>query len=238
MSESASSTPAAAATTPAAAKPKCAKPAPDSAKTAPAPAPQQPFGLTAAGTAIRYPFQPSVASLAFSLTPALTDLNVDLDTVLPLPRGLSLIRSPEGAPLQLAMSPFFASKIRRVYGYVAEISPTSGEGAETPAQPQLATRAPWRYGRTAAERESSRIIARMRAFVSKALFDSAARVAKLGPCVCGFAEPSSGAAKSFQVVGWDVCSLEEWRTAAPASAPTFFDLSPNRIHFLAILFPP
>ena len=156
------------------------------------------------------------------------DTSVDLKTVLPLPEGLELGRSPEGTQLQLVLSPFFASKLRRVFGYIAEISLTSGEGTETPAQLQVVTRIPWRYGRTTAEKESSWMLARLQAFVSKSLFGQAARVLKLGDCICGFTEPSSGNAKSCQVVGWDVCSVEQWRLATPASVPTNFDLADNR----------
>ena len=201
-------------------------------------APPAPIGLTSSGTAVYASFQPTVASLALALTPALSDMTLDLTPVLPLPAGLELMRSPEGRQLQLQVSAFFASKLRRIYGYVAEIVLTSGEGAETPAQLQLVTRIPFRYGRTTAEKEFSWIPVRLQAFVSKALFERPARALKLGMCISGFAEPSSGTARSCQVVGWDVCSLDDWRAASPASAPTVFDLAVNRAicSFLA-LFP-
>ena len=206
---------------------------------APFKAPPAPIGLTAAGTPVYASLQPTVASLAVTLTPALSDGSVDLGSVLPLPTGLELIRSPEGHQLQLLASPFFASKLRRIFGYVAEIRCTDGAGTETPAQLQLVTRIPFRYGRTTAEKDFSWVLVRLQAFVSKALFAQPARVIKLGSVVAGFAEPSSGTAHSCQIVGWDVCSLDEWRQASPASVPANFDLAVNRagFYFRRALFP-
>ena len=152
-------------------------------------APPVPIGVTPRGTAALAPFQPSVASLALSLTPALSDPLLGLSSVLPLPAGLALTRSPEGGQLQLEVSSFFASQIRRIFGYVADISSTSGGGTETPAQLQIVTRIPWRYGRSAGEKESSWTLVRAQAFASKALFSSPERVAKLGQRIAGFAEP-------------------------------------------------
>ena len=144
------------------------------APAAPFKAAPPPIGTSTAGQAVFASLQPTVASLALTLTPALSDAAADLKAILPLPSGLELIRSPEGRQLQLRVSPFFASKLRRIYGYVAEIRLTSGDGTETPAQLQLVTRIPFRYGRTEAERELSWILVRLQAFVSKALFDQRA----------------------------------------------------------------
>ena len=114
-------------------------------KAAPAP-----IGLTPAGAPVYAPFQPSVASLAALLTPFLRTA-VGLDRALPLPAGLELIRAPDDSQTQLKPSSFFDSKNRRIFGYVAEIKLSSGEGANTPAQLQVVCRIPWRYGVTSAD---------------------------------------------------------------------------------------
>ena len=174
------------------------------------------------------PFQPTVTSLALALAPCLTNPAADLSSVWPLPTGLALQRTPQGAQIQLKAEPFFASKLRRLFGYVGEITLTGGEGADTPAQLQVITRAPWKFGRTAAEPGRSWIFALVQAFAPKAVFSSGAKVVKLGSRISGFAEPSSGTAKSCQLVGWDTCSLGEWRASATQAIPVSFDLAFNR----------
>ena len=114
------------------------------AKPAVAPKPT-PIGLTALGAAVYEPFQPSVASLAVSLTPFL-QTQVGMDTVFPLPAGLAMRRSPGDRQNQLVVAAFFARKLRRMYGYVAEIVLTEGDGTETPAQMQIVTKIPWKFG--------------------------------------------------------------------------------------------
>ena len=131
-----------------------------------------------------------------------------------------------------------ASKLRRIYGYVGEITLTGGDGTDTPAQLQIVTRIPWRYGRRTAETGCSWVFVRVQAFVSKALFSSPAQIIKLGQCISGFAEPSSGDSKSCQLVGWDVCSIDEWRTAAPQTIPSSFDLTSNRGFYSFCFGPP
>ena len=159
----------------------------------------------------------------FTLTT--TDLGADLSSLLPLPKGLEVIRSPDGRQLQLQVAPFFASKLRRIFGYVGEITLCSGEGTDTPAQLQVITRIPWKFGSTKAESGNSWLLVRVQAFMSKSLFAKPAQVVKLGDCVVGFAEPSSGTARSCQIVGWDVCSVEDWRAASPSTVPAQWDLS-------------
>ena len=78
--------------------------------------------------------------------------------------------------VQLRVAPFSARKLKRVFGYVAEITLTDGEGARTPAQLQIVMRAPWRYGARPQGKELSWILVRAVAFTSKACFDTAARV--------------------------------------------------------------
>ena len=188
-----------------------------------------PIGLLPNGQPVFAPFQPSVASLALTLTPFLTNAD-PLDNVLPLPRGISLRRAPAGVKgLQLVVEPFFAVKLRRVFGYVGEITLTDGDGTDTPAQLQIVIKIPWRYGTNSAETGQSWMLARLVAFVSKSLFAQPAQVVKLGSCVVGFLEPSSGAASSCQLVGWDVCPYETWRSLSPSTVPTQWDLNMDAI---------
>ena len=140
-----------------------------------APVAPVPIGLAANGTPVFASFQPSVASLAISLTPHLKTLT-DIGAVLPLPTGLQLVRSPDLKQIQLKIAPFFARKMKRVFGYVAEIVLSEGAGANSPAHLQIASRVPWRYGSTSRGMECSWVLVRIQAFTSKALFETAARV--------------------------------------------------------------
>ena len=107
-------------------------------------------------------------------------------------------------------------KNRMMFGYVAEIKLSSGDGTDTPAQLHVVCRIPWRYGVTSAgvalkflsifwkfaefspfERDFSWLYVRVQAFASKALFASAATVVKMGSCLSVFAEPTSGSPKSW-----------------------------------------
>ena len=206
-------------------------------------APPAPIGLTAAGTPVYAPFQPSVASLAVQLTPFLRTA-VGLNGALPLPTGLELVRAPDDSQTQLKLTPFFALKNRMMFGYVAEIKLSSGDGTDTPAQLQVVCRIPWRYGVTSAgaalkfltifgnsrnfspfERDFSWIYVRVQAFASKALFASAATIVKLGSCVSGFAEPTSGSSKSCQLVGWDVIQPADWKILSPSTFPVQMDIN-------------
>lgn len=82
------------------------------------------------------------------------------------------------------------------------------------------------------EKESRWIMVRIQDFTSKALFSTHAQIAKLGSRISGFCEPSSGTSKSCQVVGWDVCSLADWRLASPNTAPSAFDLNMDSAYAL------
>ena len=73
------------------------------------------------------------------------------------------------------------------------------------------------------------MLVRVQAFVSKALFSQPAQVIKLGSCITGFTEMTSGPSKSCQLVGWDVCSLADWRTVSPNTAPAHFDLNMDAV---------
>lgn len=99
----------------------------------------------------------------------------------PLPAGLHLMRAPGDSQIQLRVAPFFARKLKRIFGYVAEITLSDGYGTDAPAQLQIATRIPWRYGPSQREVGLSWILVRVQAFVSKALFDAPARVVCLCP---------------------------------------------------------
>ena len=93
------------------------------------------------------------------------------------------------------------------------------------------------------------MLARLIAFTSKALFSDAACVGacapfffpfsletgrcfgiKLGSCVMGFIEPSSGDSKSAQLVGWDTCSIETWRATSPNTVPAGWDLNMDAVY--------
>ena len=121
-----------------------------------------------------------------------------------------------------------SSPITYYLSSVAEIKLTCGEGTDTPAQLQLVTRIPWKYGASVKETSSSWILVRVQAFVSKALFARPAQVIKLGRCALGFAEPSSGKDASCQLVGWDVVTPDERRSMSPLTMPSQFDLDFNR----------
>ena len=236
---------AAAASNQAPAAPKVAAVAPKAVVKAAPP----PIGILPSGTAVLASSQPTVASLSISLTPFLLTA-VGLDTALPLPRGLTLIRSPDDKQTQLKLEPFFAKKLRRVFGYVAEITLSSGDGTDTPAQLQIATKIPRRYGSSEntsikkrrfyfaslffipCEKELSWILVRLQAFASKALFSSAARVVALGSFVSGFTEPTSGNSRSCQVVGWDVCSIQDWRAISPTTVPPTFVLNMDAVYVI------
>ena len=100
---------------------------------------------------------------------------IDVSNLFPLPPGLSLKR-PGAIQLQLRLAPFFARKMKRGFGYIAEITLTSGEWTRTPAQLQVVFRAPWRYGAIPKEKDLSRMLARAIASTSKACFETPARV--------------------------------------------------------------
>lgn len=195
-------------------------------EVASAPPPGRPrIGATAEGMPVHQSFQPTAGALAIMLTPFVRNSH-SLEGVLPLPDGLKLTRSPDrvGHQIQLRTAPLFAKKMRRTFGYVAEIKLTDGEGCGTPAQLQIVTRVPWRYGSTAAEKECIWALFRIQAFTSKSLFATPARAIQLGAVVRGFLEPSSGDTKSCQMVGWGVCDLSEWRMRNPHTVPANFEL--------------
>ena len=155
---------------PKAADPKTAAPARATA------AALAPLGILPSGRPVTDSFQPSAAQLALVLTPHLR-IRSDVSDVLPLPAGLTLIRSPDAVHnAQLRMAPFFARKMKRVFGYVAEILLIEGDGAASPAQLQVVIKIPWRYGSTSRETEASRMLTRLIAFTSKALFEDATRI--------------------------------------------------------------
>ena len=134
-----------------------------------------PIGVDLNGKPVLAPFQPTAGSLAILLAPYLRN-SLDLSAALPLPKGLKLIRPPDATQIQLRVAPVFARKFRRTFGYVGDIKMSSGEGSETPAQLQVITKVPWRYGPSASERESRWILVRIQAFTSKALFETPARI--------------------------------------------------------------
>ena len=148
---------------------------PDGTAASPPDLPQ--IGTTAEGMPVYRSFQPSAGALAVMLTPFVRNTH-SLEGALPLPAGLKLQRSPDrlGHQIQLRTAPLFAKKMRRTFGYVAEIKLTDGEGCGAPAQLQIVTRVPWRYGSTAAEKECSWTLIRIQAFTSKAMFATPARV--------------------------------------------------------------
>ena len=190
-----------------------------------------PIGLLPNGTPVFAPFQPSVASLALALTPFLRTSD-GLAEALPLPSGLSLHRPPEGRQIQLTVAPFFVKKLRMIFGNVGEIALSDGDGTGAPAQLTVALRIPRKHGPTTAEKDNSRILVRHVAFVSKSLFEKPAHVVKLGSCVTGFLEPSSGRAKSCQLVGWGFSSLDIWRSTSPSTVPNQFDFNMDALFFI------
>ena len=119
-----------------------------------------------------------------------------------------------------------------VFGYVAEITLTEGEGTDTPGQLQIVLRIPWKYGPTSAEREHSWMLVRVVAFVSKSPFPQPAQIVKLGSCVTGYHEPISGASKSCQIAGLDVCTIEQWRAMSPSTVPIQWGFNMDALYCL------
>ena len=64
-------------------------------------------------------------------------------------------RPPDGKQTQLKLAPFFAKKMRRIFGYIVEITLSEGDGTETPAQLQIVSRIPGKYGQSRLELERS-----------------------------------------------------------------------------------
>ena len=111
-------------------------------------------------------FKPTDSSLAILLTHYLRNTR-DVSDAFQLPKGLEMIRPPDKSQVQLRVAPLFAHKLKRTFGYVGDIKMSSGEGCETPAQLQVITKIPWRWGPTSLEKESSWIIVRVQAFYRK-----------------------------------------------------------------------
>ena len=160
----------------------------------------------------------------FALTPFLHTA-VGLRTALPIPNGLKLIRPPDDKQTQLVAEPYFARKMRRAFGYVSEIVLTSGEGADTPAHLQVVCKIPWKYGSTADASSPSWILARLQAFASDALFPRKSQIVKLGSCIVGYCEPTSGDFASCQLVGRGACSPLDWAQLSPMTIPPSYDLN-------------
>ena len=48
----------------------------------------------------------------------------------------------------------------------------------------------------------------------------------------GFLEPSSGASKSCQLVGWDVCTLDLWKAVSNTTVPNNWEFNMDAIFAL------
>ena len=132
-----------------------------------------------------------------------------------------------------------------VFGYVAEIKLSDGDGTNTPALIQAVTMIPWRFGLTAQEYGASHLFCRVQAFISRAIFPTAVAVVSVGDPIVGFIEPTNGGPKSAQLVSWSVCvarnipsfplmlfprALETWRITAPATPPTYWELHQDPLY--------
>lgn len=166
----------------------------------------------------------------------------------PLPQGMHLPHCTANVQLQLHLGPVFAKRMKRMFGYISEITLSECDGAPTPAQVQVVALAPWRYGQTSIENGRSWIYTRVNAFASKALFAKVAqvrtfsaplifglhfhsvRVLHMGQPVMGFCEPSSGDSKSAQLVGWDVSTPDDWKAMSPNSCPRAWGLNMDAIY--------
>ena len=79
-------------------------------------APQQlPIGTSADGRHVYAPFRPTAAQLAH------LDGIARAGDVLPLPNGMTLVKSGFDGQLQLILSETYARRLRRAYGYIGEI---------------------------------------------------------------------------------------------------------------------
>ena len=89
----------------------------------------------------------------------------------------------------------------------------------TPALFHAIIEFPWRFVDSPIETADSFIHARVQAFASRADLPNADVRVAIGQSVVGFLEPSSGDAKSAQLVGWDLCPLLDWELRAANTLP-------------------
>ena len=78
------------------------------------------YGRADGGLPVYASFRPSVAELAYFLTPHL-DGKATVADALPLPKGMRIALNPVQKQLQLFLSETFARRMRKVYGHIGEI---------------------------------------------------------------------------------------------------------------------
>ena len=66
------------------------------------------------------PFRPSVVQMAHLMTPFLDD-KATVGDALPLPKGIQLIKCKANDQLQVMVSEVFSRRMRRVFGWIAEL---------------------------------------------------------------------------------------------------------------------
>ena len=148
---------------------------------------------------------------AAELTDDLAD-SPDLAQDIPIPKGMLLHHPTEHQQLQLELSPSFAPRHRRVWGYIGELRLITSNFTETGAQLQVVLTTPFRYGLEPEETENSWIFARVNCYSSTAAFSNNFRLLKLGDPVTGFLEGAgSSKRRSAQLTGWDTWSAAEWQ---------------------------
>ena len=124
-------------------------------------------------------------------------------------------------------------------------SDSSGGGTPTPAQLQIVTLLPWRFGNTTQESTASAIYVRINAFVRRAISPSDFCVLSVGQPVVGFWEPTNGPSKSAHLVSRMPTflitigvflqllfsgDLLTWQRASPATLPNNFELRQDSLY--------
>ena len=189
--------------------------------------------------------------MADFLTPHLDGIAGRSD-ILPLAPGMEILKSTANGQLQLHLSETYTRRMRYVFGYIAEIKLTCGEGTSTPVQLQIVCQIPYWFGDSAAERPSF-IAVRIQAFVSKALFSSAVTVLRVGMPVAGYIEPTNGPSKSAQLCSWHeaisdknrefffrpyafspfiIGELDVWKTISPLTLPLCWEFGLDPIYVI------
>ena len=86
---------------------------------------QLPIGKAADGRQVFAPFRPSVLQQAQLMNPFLGEKATVADAI-PFPPGISMAKCKANGQLQVFLSPPYAGRMRKVYGYIGEIKLVRG----------------------------------------------------------------------------------------------------------------
>ena len=105
--------------------------------------------------------------------------------------------------------------------------------AATTSHLQVVSLLPWRFGNSAADVIDSFICVRIQAFLPNACFSSADSQLRVGAPVGGYIDPSSGNARSDQLVGLPTALLLDWKlTCRNTLPPSPWNLNMDAIYGL------